>query len=61
MHNPLSAQVIVNITPNPEQGRVEYIVCTHEGESSGINQLAEKLQQSVMAALPKCATPTGAE
>lgn len=59
MPNPLSAQIIIYITPNQEQGRVEYVVCTQEGESSGINQLAEKLQQSVMQALPKSAKPLG--
>lgn len=59
MHSPLSAQIIVSITPNPEKSRVEYIVTTHEGECTGINQLAQDIQKSVMASLPKCAKPTG--
>ncbi|CCN69756.1 hypothetical protein [Vibrio nigripulchritudo] len=61
MSNPLGAQVVISLTLNREEGRVDYSINTYEGESSGINQLAEKLQQSVIEALPKCATPIGVE
>ena len=57
----LSAQPVIDISLNQEQGRVDYSVVTHEGESTGINQLAEQLHKRVMEAMPKCATPTGAQ
>ena len=59
MSNSLSAQIIINIVPNPEHGRVDYSIHTHEGESAGINQLADILRKNVINSLPKCAQSTG--
>lgn len=60
MQNPLSAQIIINIAPNPTHGRIDYSISTFEGESGGINQLAELLKQNLMQALPQCVKPLGA-
>ncbi|SIO94821.1 hypothetical protein [Vibrio spartinae] len=49
----LSAQIVINLSLNVEHGCVDYIVTTHEGECHGINQLAEKLRNSVMKELPE--------
>lgn len=59
MPNPLSAQVVINISPNPEAGRVDYSIDTWEGDSAGINQLADLLKQNLLQSLPQCFKPIG--
>ncbi|ODS10954.1 hypothetical protein [Vibrio scophthalmi] len=59
MSNSLSAQIIINISPNPEQGRIDYSISTHDGESAGINQLADLLKQNLIQSLPQCVKPLG--
>ncbi len=61
MSNSLAAQVVVDISLDPTQNKVMYSVCTHEGECTGINQLAERVSKSVLEHLPQCSKPTGAK
>lgn len=61
MQSALSAQVVINVSLDANNARVNYTIATIEGESGGVNQLADKLKKDILTALPKCLTPTGAK
>ncbi|EGR0523745.1 MULTISPECIES: hypothetical protein [Vibrio] len=59
MLSALSAKVVIDVSLDMHEGQVNYTITTHEGDSSGINQLAEKLTQRILHALPECVKPKG--
>ena len=61
MQSALSAQVVINISLDTTNARINYTIATIEGESGGVNQLADKLEKDILTALPKCLTATGAK
>ncbi|PTP90115.1 MULTISPECIES: hypothetical protein [Vibrio] len=61
MQSALSAQVVINISLDTTNARINYTIATIEGESSGVNQLADKLRKDILTKLPKCLTETGAK
>jgi hypothetical protein len=61
MPNALSAQVVVRLSLDAENSKITYEIIKHDGECSGINQIADTLMTNILQAVPECAKPLGAK